>query len=505
MTATGNHAPSSISPKVQTWIFLGVVVLLSYLTFFHRYWNPPYVFWDENYHIASAQKYLHGVFFMEQHPPLGKLLIALGEWLLHPNMRTDQFLGTDYGTQFGDGFSFAGYRFFSALLSWWTAPLLFLIFNRLLKNPLHATLASFLYIFDNALIVHSRGAMLEGPLMFFTALIFVAFFFLLEEHRHRQKLILWSMVFGASFALAMTTKVLSLIYILLTIPIAVRLWPSGKKIMTFAIASILPFIIIYCGVWWIHFSLGQTINPKLPDNGYYQASEEYKAAINAGTTSSLLMFPVMLRDSWHFVSHYNRGAPRLDLCKDDENGSAPFMWPLGARSINYRWQTPDGKAYRYLYLVANPVVWWGSFAALFLAVAMLVLPYLVPVQKPIKRRFELGTMIILYVCYMLAVSQITRVLYLYHYFIPLFFTFIIVALVFDELQSAGRKALNEQSKTAILLVFAAAIFVSHEFYRPLTYYEPLTKEQFERRAILPLWDMRCVNCDRNSPLVIPTK
>ncbi|MEK7218454.1 MAG: phospholipid carrier-dependent glycosyltransferase, partial [Patescibacteria group bacterium] len=100
----------------QTAVFLFFVTLLSFLTYFYRYGEPQRVFWDENYHIASAQKYLHGVFFMEQHPPLGKLLIAAGEKLFHPNARTDQFLATDYGRDFGDDFSFTGYRFFSALL-----------------------------------------------------------------------------------------------------------------------------------------------------------------------------------------------------------------------------------------------------------------------------------------------------------------------------------------------------------------------------------------------------
>ena len=118
----------------HAWLFLGFVILLSYFTYFHRYWEPQAVFWDENYHIASAQKYLHGIYFMEQHPPLGKLLIALGEKMLHPNEKTDQFIGTDYGTDFAAGFSFAGYRFFSALLAWWTAPVMFLLFAMLRRS-----------------------------------------------------------------------------------------------------------------------------------------------------------------------------------------------------------------------------------------------------------------------------------------------------------------------------------------------------------------------------------
>jgi dolichyl-phosphate-mannose--protein O-mannosyl transferase len=500
--------PSSDAPMVwKRWhvlLFLGLVLALSYLTYFHRYWNPPNVFWDENYHIASAQKYLHNVYFMEQHPPLGKLLVALGEKIFHPNLQTDQFLGTDYGNNF-DGFSFVGYRFFSALLSWWTAPLLFLIFLTLLRNPLHSALLSFLYIFDNAMIVHMRGAMLEGPLIFFCALTILFFLLFLRDWHHTKKLILWSALWGASFGLVMTTKVLGLILVLLVIPALYVMLPHWKKMLGFLACFGIPFLIVYCSVWQIHFSLGTTVNPQLADNGYYQASPEYKTILNTGASSSFVNFPVMLRDSLAYVGHYNSGAPRLDLCKEDENGSPFYFWPLGARTINFRWETPDGKEYRYLYLVANPVVWWSALLALLLGAAMLASSALFPPKKPLKNRFLLAVFLGVYICFMIAVSRITRVLYLYHYFIPLVVSFVVLGLVFDELQNFGKKVLNEHGKTVIALVLAALIFGAHQYYRPFTYYEPLTDAQFARRNIFNLWELRCVNCEHHSGIVIPTK
>lgn len=587
-----------LSNRQMTWMFFGLVVLLSYTTYFHRYWNPPYVFWDENYHIASAEKYLNGVYFMEQHPPLGKLLVALGEKMFNANPSEtekclssgntaciadlpgslpcaslagtayenclrqadpgdNEFVNTDYGTNFKEGFSFAGYRFFSAFLSWWTAALVFAVFLILLRNPLHATLLSFLYIFDNAMIVHMRGAMLEGPLMFFSVAVVLSFLLVLRDMKNDKKFLLWSALFGLTFGLALTTKVLSLIFILLVLPIAIRLgwkgiptlfvWTAAayllagltdlviikllllltvlvplihtlyrtfgahgsqeilRKTLIFAGGMLVPFLIVYVGVWSIHFRLGTTINSQLPDNGYYQASPAYHQALDNGTAATWGMFFTELKDSINFVSHYNNGAPRLDLCKADENGSPPFFWPLGARTINYRWQTPEGTNYSYLYLVPNPVVWWASLLALLVAMALLALPYFFPMEKPLKHRFLLATFVFMYLCYMAAVSQIDRVLYLYHYFIPLFFTFVILGLVFDEIQATGRKWLHENAKTTGLLVFAALIFVSFQFYRPLSYYEPLNNWQFNLRNIFPLWDMHCVNCSSESLLVIPSK
>src|SRR3989338_7153839 len=126
----------------ESYFFLLVILVFSYFTYFHQYQYPPHVFWDENYHIASAQKYLNKVYFMEQHPPLGKLLIALGEKIIDANPVDNAFIGTDYATNFAPVFSFAGYRFFPALLGWMTALLLFGIFLVLTGRALWAVLLS---------------------------------------------------------------------------------------------------------------------------------------------------------------------------------------------------------------------------------------------------------------------------------------------------------------------------------------------------------------------------
>ena len=262
-------------------------------------------------------------------------------------------------------------------------------------------------------------------------------------------------------------------------------------------------LFVFCTVWWIHFSLGKTISPTLPDNGYYQASEEYKGILASGNTSSLVNFPVMMRDSLRYIPFYNRGAPRLDLCKTDENGSPFYFWPLGARTINYRWETPGDGNYRYLYLVPNPIVWWSAFTAVLLAGALLTCSVIMPPKKPLKHRFLMSVFLALYLSFMIAVSRIERVMYLYHYFIPLLVSFVLVGLVFDEVQSMWKRPMSDQTKTVLALLFAALIFVSHEFYRPLTYYEPLSDGQFNARNIFGLWDMHCVNCPQKNGLVIP--
>ncbi len=86
-----------LNDSFKLYFYFILILLISYFTYFSGYYNPAKEFWDENYHIASAQKYIDGVAYMETHPPLGKLLIALGEVIKHPNDAIDKspFLKTD--------------------------------------------------------------------------------------------------------------------------------------------------------------------------------------------------------------------------------------------------------------------------------------------------------------------------------------------------------------------------------------------------------------------------
>lgn len=485
------------------WVAGLFIAILSFFTYVHNFSTPQALFWDENYHIASAQKYINGVFFMEPHPPLGKLVIALGEKLFDFNAVDDSFIGTDYATNPPAGFSFTGYRFFPVMLAWWTAIVLYGIFLLLTKKPLWATLLSFLYVFDNALIVHQRAAMLESTMLFFSALTILAFL-LLRTMADRPRLFLWiSALFGVSFACLMTTKVFGLIFILLIPFLLYELQDRKELWWKFLCMAGGSFLIVYAAIWQIHFTLGSRIVPELPDQGYYQASQEYKAILAQGANGSPFAFPVMLRDSLAFVSHYQKGVPRLDLCKSDENGSPWYFWPVGARAINYRWETPDGQGYRYLFLQVNPVVWAIAFGGVLLSALLLLASFLLPVEHAPRARNLLLAFLTLYVCYLAAISRIDRVMYLYHYFLPLLFSFLLFTLSFLEIERIGSWKFNQERRTALLLLLGVGIFLSFEFYRPLTYYTALSDKAFERRDLLRLWDLHCVRCIRDNPLVIP--
>ncbi len=494
------------------WPVLGLallVTILAYFSYVHRYWDPPYLFWDENYHVASAQRYLNGTFFMEPHPPLGKLLIALGERIVSPeaNGSDDQFIATEHIPETPTNFSFVGYRLFPTLFAWLIAPMLFFIFLLLTKNRIFAVLLSLLYVFDNAMIVHSRSAMLESILMFFVVAMILLFLLLMKWGTDSRRLRVYSLLLGACFAAVLTTKVTGLVMLILYIALLWQLFrieESRRSILEFMAFNTVGFVLVFLAVWQTHFALASTVNTALPEQGYYQASDDYKRILSAGESGSIAHFPVMLRDSIAFVGHYQKGVPKLDLCKSGENGSPWFMWPIGARAINYRWETEGGDEaalYQYLYLQSNPAGWFLGLIGVFLAAVLLTASFLLPLRRPLENRRMLAVFLGLWVAYMVAISRLDRVMYLYHYFLPLLFSYLLFGLVVLEIREIAGWRIDDRRRMTALAICALLVFCSFWFYSPLTYYRPITDSSFMKRSIVRLWDLHCERCDQTSPLV----
>jgi dolichyl-phosphate-mannose--protein O-mannosyl transferase len=482
-----------------TFVLCVAVLVISYVTYFYNYAYPEGSFFDESYYIATAQKYLTGVFFLHEHPPLGHMLIALGEKIFHANEQFNQFIDIDKVNEFPKGFSFRGYRFFPVLCAWLTSPVIFSIFLLLVKNYLIAFLLSLLYLLDNALIVHSRGAMLDAPLIFFISLTILFFLLALRWKINTYFLLIYSFLLGSSFALAVMTKYSGLIVVLLFPALYYRLFSQWKKCLLSIGGSLIGFLLIFITIWQIHFSLGNIINPNLKNNGFYTKNPVYQHIISQKQHHSLLYLPIMVRSALEYAAEVNKGIPPLNLCKSDENGSPAFFWPLGARSINYRWETTDsGKTYRYLYLQSNPMVWFLGLWGVIATTCLMINTCFFSLKDPIKNRFLMVCFLSLYWGYMITLSQLKRATYLHHYFPALLFSFCLFALWIVEVKRLGKWSLNRRNKMLILSALGSGILAVYCFYSPLTYYHPLTDAQFRQRMIFPLWDLRCVKCERTS-------
>lgn len=466
-----------------------IVLLVAFITYFRNYSNPPNLFWDENYHIASAYKYLNNVFFMEPHPPLGKLFIAWGELLIEPNknLDTSSFLSTDYIKEVPKGFSFIGVRFFPVLFSMLSGPIFFLVLYSLFSNIILAFFFSFLYLFDNAIIVHSRGAMLDSAGIFFSLLV-ILYFILLQKRKHIP---VYSYgILGLLTGLVLSIKLNGIIFGMLFLFLIVKELKQKKNgdslfyLLQKAIVYCLGVVIIFGGVYYVHIHNGQ----KVVENKYYEASDQLKKVLQVKKTAYVINFPFQLREHLLFIPQYEKGVPKLDICKADENGSHPLTWPIGNKSINYRWEKSNGGV-QYLYLQGNPAIWGVGLAGILISLAMIIsrLIFKLPIKNsPVFLFILLFTS--LYVVYMGLALSLPRVLYLYHYFTPLIFSCILAYLQFVYL---FENKIKQHSKMlyAALFITIFLIVVFYILFSPFTYYWPITEKQFQLRNWFSWWHL----------------
>ena len=487
-----------------------LTAFLAGLTFLHHYGNPLGTAWDEAHYIPDAEKYIEGVFFTETHPPLGKMLFALGEVLIDANDDHTQFLSADRLSNdvLPDDFSSAGFRLVSTLLAWATALVLFAIFMALLKKPLDAFLLTFLYSFDTAFVVQGRLAVLEGPQVFFAA---VAIFLFLKLIQHPQKHVTaLSVGLGISIGAAMMVKINGLVLILLLPAFvlatgrsfdsaqddiaragewkSIRYWNTLPwKQIGISLATIVVTIL---GIWSLHFNLLNTRNVNLPHQGYFSLRAENRAALDAGTLGNPLRLPGLIHDWWSYQWEVHTRMNTFDECNPDEIGAPVWSWPFGGRATHYVWGTNDHTEYQYVIMLGNPVVWIGSTIALILFLWLFLQRY--RQKETIKNAPVLLTMTVLYMGYMIVMASAGRVLYMQHYLLPLLFLLILVGGLLSTIPASDRRT------NGIMLISLAA-FAWFMFFWPLTYHQPISDAELEKRALLPWWDLRCAECELEVP------
>jgi dolichyl-phosphate-mannose-protein mannosyltransferase len=489
--------------KHRHLLYPGVLLILSLLVYMTYYTHPKSLFWDENYHIASAQKHIDGVMYMEPHPPLGKMLMAAGEILLGTNKDLDKsaFNGTTYinNKDLPQGFSFAGMRLASTLMMALSVLFFYGILHRIIRHRLVAAAFTCLIIFDNALVVHSRSAMLEGIQLFF---ILGAIYYLVRTVTGDKPITLKNYaILGVLVGLVISVKLNGAILLLLMVVLFfVDQWenikkleflPVAKRLATSVPAATLPMLFVFFGIYYIHIATGTEI----ANDMRYRASPEYLDYIRRGKTHTPSGFITGMKDHWAFIPQYAAGVPRFDFCKPGENGSPVMYWPLGSKAISYRWNknTVDGQVWvGHIYLVSNPIIWFSVVAGILLSGGLIISRYIY--NNPVKDPQLFGWIAVftsLYIAYMVAVLQIERVMYMYHYLVPLVFGIINLALIFTYIFRAEVLA-NNRHTLVNLGLFVLLVIGVFAFFAPLTYGIPMTPEQFEQRMWFDFWRMNVV-------------
>lgn len=491
--------------KYSYLIYPICLLILSFGVYFSFYGSPRALIWDENYHIPSAQKHIDGVMYMEPHPPLGKMLMAIGEIIFGGNKNIDKsiFNEADY---IGDDkvpkeMHFTGFRWPSVVLMALSVLFFYGILRCITQREWLAAAFTSMVIFDNALVIQARAAMLEGIQLFFILAALYYFVRTITNFIQQQQTISWKnyAILGVFIGLAFSVKVNAAILLLLFVMLfgvdqwqVIKRWNWLALIKRLAItvpAGVAPFALVFFSVFYIHIGMGKTIIAERT----YKASPEYLNLIRSNKTWSFTTFRLGIRDNFTYMSEYAPGVPRLDECKPDEKGSFAMNWPLGQKTISFRWnkETLNGvEVTHYKYLIGNPIVWFSVATGIILSIVLIIgrLMYHTPIKDEALFMW-IFAFTTLYIAYMITMLQIERVMYLYHYLVPLIFGAINVALVFtyffrDEVLANNKHTIINASVFALLVIGVFA------FFSPFTYSFGLTEAEFNLRNWFKFWQLQ---------------
>jgi dolichyl-phosphate-mannose--protein O-mannosyl transferase len=488
---------------MEIFMGLGLLLFISYFLFLKGYQNPDKLFWDENYHIASAQKYLDKTFFLEQHPPLGKLLIALGEHIVQPNEKLDRkyFNRQDHLKKVPKGYSFTGMRLVPVLCLIGSGLLFFLILYHISRSLFLSLTFSSLFMFDNASIVQSRAAHLEPiQFIFLFAAILLGLRMLDSVSPKPHRWALLGLFIGLAAAVKVTSFILLLLFPFLYLKTILGPYPSeatsegvasGKLKFSSCIgnlwkpmAGIAMSLIALSAIYYVHFRLARNVVNKR----FYLANTELRKDLKEDNTS-FSAFATFMKETIRYTDRFNDGVPRLRPDGPKENGSHPVFWPLGKKSISYRWdKTKDGKI-RHHRIHCNPVGWAISFISLLLCTSLIAAHRVFDLAVSDSNRRTYGLIEIfaaMWWAYMIVMMGLGRVMYLYHYLVPLFFGCILSLLLYLYLFSGLHKKRKVILYSSVLL-FTLAQAIAFWYFSPFTYHLPITPNEFWQRQWTTLW------------------
>lgn len=401
--------------------------------------------------------------FFDIHPPIGKLIIAGGAYMSgYAGNFPFESIGQPYGNISIENIRIS-VAFFGALLP----VVIYILLLRTGVSLPFSLVGALAVALDNAFVVESRFILTDSILLTAT---FAAIAGALASVRSSKELQSWVylIVAGVCAGVAVGTKFTGLIAGVLVVlifawEIVKPLFPlqlplrRGERLSTLLLkilTVILVAIAIYLLGWMFHFSL-----LTMPGSGDAW-----------GIPTGYFWEDVLTIHRQMVSANYN-------LTATHPYGSAWWSWPFMVRSVFY-WQ---GEGNQFIYLLGNPIVWWGSFLLLITACISFCIQIFQGSWKLVSRLFLTGAFIYVigYAGAYIPLMRVPRVLFLYHYLTPLLFALLIGVWWVDSI-IVNRKRI-------ISIVACVGILAGFCFISPLTYGTPLPDYWYDALFSLTSW------------------
>ena len=455
----------------KTIIITAIILALSILTHFAFFGHPNETVFDEVHFGKFISGYLNHKYFFDIHPPLGKLMIAFVAKI--SGFKTG-FDFKEIGEKYPDNY-YLWLRLLPIIFGTLLPPLIFFLARELRLSLLASFAAALFIIFENALLCQSLFILLDSMLLFFG---FLGLLLYLISKRKKSIWIFVLAVVSLSFSLSIKWTGLSFLGLVLIMEIASVISRSLvapiprddilRLYIKFVILIFLP-IAIYFSVFFLHFAIlnksgeGDAFHSKKFQktliNNNYQNDENVKSAniFEKFAELNLEMF---------------RSNGRI---KDDHPyDSKWYTWPMMAKPIYY-WNSDEEASPAKIYLLGNPIIFWGSFLGLII----LMLNCLFLFEKMRQKISAVFFILVGFILNFIPFIFITRPMFLYHYLTALIFVILALCLVVDLLKKRAKILIF-----VLILLLALASFI---FFSPLTYGLKLKPQSFQTRIWSTNW------------------
>jgi dolichyl-phosphate-mannose-protein mannosyltransferase len=431
-------------------------------------------YFDEMYFVRTAQQHLR----LEEpyewvHPPLGKLIIALGILLFGMNPFGWRILGVGAAT---------------AMI-----PLIFLMAKRLFKSSAAGIIAAFLLTFEFMHFAVARLATTDVYLLLFSMLMFyfaLEYFTAREDKREARKaggekrantwLFLSIIFFGLGFAVKWTAifGLLALLILLIAANLGSKkpLWHDGQIVLAGLLLSGVIYIATYLP--YMHSGAGHALIDLHQLPLYLRYVKEYLATgiITVTPLNSLTVFDLQL-----CMFGYHAG-----LEATHPYSSPWWSWPMMLKPLWMYSNSLNGSV-STIVLMGNPVIWWSAIPALIGIGGMAVAKRLKGSSDEAYRFIPLF-ILVPYLLQWLLYSFITRCLFIYHFLANV--PFIILAVTYwlhQPFEQRWRASRNGFLLRILVLAFLGAVAALFFIFYPVISGYPVSYEYKEQLRWLTGW------------------
>lgn len=374
------------------WLAALAVTLVAGLL---RFWNlgqPPEKMFDEIYYACDSQSLLkHGVEVALDggqgcaenspigpgfiaHPPLGKWIIGIGQWLF--------------------GYNETGWRIAAALLGTLTVLVLIRAARRMFGSTLLGCVAGLLLTLDGMAFVLSRSAVLDGILTFFVVAAFACLVADRDDGRRRLAALVeadpsaaltgrgprlgwrwWRVGTAVSLAAACSVK-WSAVFFVVLFPLLGLVWDIGarraagiqKPWVAALRKDLLPLVLLFGVLLPLLYLASWT--------GWFLADSHH--AWDRDFANQYHDHWPLVPDSLRSWVHYHHAILNFHTGLHKRHGyqSHPAGWLLLARPVAFFYTSPKpgelgctattGGCSREVLLIGTPAIWWASIPALAL-------------------------------------------------------------------------------------------------------------------------------------------